>query len=493
MFTDDLAAAGGGYPNDDAKCMHSGQIEGACDNYDWGYLQGNGTWKLNSSRGFGYRNCTDFAAFKAGVSWSSFGFPAGKGSAKDWKDYATRAGFVVNDTAAVGDIAWWPANSSGFGLFGHVAIVTMVNTDSSVDIEEYNGNGMGLYGTRTNMHATKYLHKQPAGGTVAAVIAVKRTSDPAGVRQVYAATSTAVTEGWWIPGGSGVHTAEIIHIAQGDISGFDKINLPDGTQAVYTAVSDGVWETWWRPGAGGSNKIVEGLAGTRGVIATQTVEAGQLVHHLYILAADGPYEAWWVDGGDGVHVGRLAQISGGTTFTFATAPDGTNQLYVATPTWVYEMSWVPHGTISTRTIINITQADIRLVYKGSNLPDGGQLLYTLTSNASWQTYWNGPSVPSHGTITSGHNDLRYMKKTVTGDSHQLYVTSGADVREYWWTPTSSGNGTLITISQNNIAAFDKVNDGAVQQLYTAAGNTIWETWWGGGTSPTSTVLYQVAR
>src|SRR5438105_2352534 len=54
------------------------------------------------------------------------------------------------------------------------------------------------------------------------IIQVKRTADPNGVRQVYAATNTAVTEGWWIPGGDGVHLHEVINISQHDIVGFDK-------------------------------------------------------------------------------------------------------------------------------------------------------------------------------------------------------------------------------------------------------------------------------
>src|SRR5262249_47145833 len=106
------------------------------------------------------------------------------------------------------------------------------------------------------------------------VTQVKRTLAPDGTtHEVYAATNSTVTEGWWHPGGDGVHTDEIIHISQNNIVGFDKVNEPDGvTQSLYTAVPDGVWETWWRPGAGvHHNKIVTGLTGVRKVIAAPTM------------------------------------------------------------------------------------------------------------------------------------------------------------------------------------------------------------------------------
>ena len=98
---------GGGYPNDDAICKWTGQHNGSCTDYDWGYRNANGTWSLMSSRGFAYRNCTDFVAWFEGITWSSFKFPSGLGNAADWKNYAGNAGFQVTQTPSVGDIAYW--------------------------------------------------------------------------------------------------------------------------------------------------------------------------------------------------------------------------------------------------------------------------------------------------------------------------------------------------------------------------------------------------
>ena len=147
---------GGGYPDDGARCKWTGRRGGSCYDYDWGYLHG-GSWQLISPRGFAYRNCTDFAAWYMGLSWSSFHFPAGKGNAADWKAYAGNAGLQVTSHPSVGDIAWWGSEkASGYG---HVAIVTAVQAGDEVTVAQYNGLGRGDYSLRPNVRADAYLHK----------------------------------------------------------------------------------------------------------------------------------------------------------------------------------------------------------------------------------------------------------------------------------------------------------------------------------------------
>jgi hypothetical protein len=325
---------------------------------------------------------------------------------------------------------------------------------------------------------------------------VKRTLAPDGTsHEVYAATNSTVTEGWWQPGGDGVHTDEIINIAQDNIVGFDKVNQPDGvTQSLYTAVPDGVWETYWRPGVSPqSAKIVTGLTGVRQIIVANAYEGSQFVHRLYLLAQDGPYEVWWKDGGDGVHVDRLNNITGGVAMTAGIGPDGAYEVFVATPTWVYQLWWFPGGTVNYRSVINITQGDIRSLSMGANL-NGGQLLYTGTSTSAWQSWWLGDNgAISNGTIATGQTNAIQVEKDVYNGVHELYLATGDHVQEYWWNDTSSGGGELIRITQNNITSFDKSDDGAYQQIYTASGNLVYETYWAAGVGPTSNVLFSVTR
>jgi hypothetical protein len=368
--------------------------------------------------------------------------------------------------------------------------------------DQLNGTGPGS--------STNYLSLPPTSAAPATyttdpqpetprVRQVKRTTDHVGTYQVYASTLSTVTEAWWHPG-EVVQTKEIIHISQGNIRGFDKVNEPDGTtQSLYTAVPDGVWETWWRPGDGPhSTKIVTGLTGVRQIIANPVTDGGQYTHRLYVLASDGPYEVWWREGGDGIHVNRLDIVNDPVTMTKSRGPDGTDQLYVATPTWVYELWWRPNTAVNHSSVINITQGDIRSLDKGANLPDGGQLLYTGTSTTAWQTYWNSANGTgiSHGTITVGQTNAGQVKKTVYNGDHQLYQTNGCRVQENWWNGPNSGSSTLINISQCNIRSFDKSADGPDQQLYTASGDLVYETWWRGGSNPSgpnTSVLFKVAR
>jgi surface antigen len=172
----DGGKGGGGYPDDAAVCAHTGRHDGYCADYDFGYRRANGTWALLSARGFAYRNCTDFAAWKAGVTWAAFKFPRGKGNASDWGDYAANAGLVLTQTPSVGDIAWWRKTASG-SSYGHVAIVTAV-TGATVTVEEYNGGGRGEYRLRPGVRADGYLHRPGAAAPTPVITPTPNTPAP---------------------------------------------------------------------------------------------------------------------------------------------------------------------------------------------------------------------------------------------------------------------------------------------------------------------------
>lgn len=150
--------AAGAYPDDAALCKWTGQRGGKCKNYDWGYRSGN-AWSVNSSRGFAYRNCTDFVSWYLGIPRTAFRFP-GAGHAANWKDAAGNAGLEVRSSPSVGDIAWWGASRGGG--YGHVAVVTAVESSGAVTIAEYNGDGLGTYRVRPNVRAEAYLHRPSA-------------------------------------------------------------------------------------------------------------------------------------------------------------------------------------------------------------------------------------------------------------------------------------------------------------------------------------------
>lgn len=70
------------------------------------------------------------------------------GNAGYWGSVAQSRGVAVNNTPTVGSIAWW-TNGGNNGTFtvGHVAVVTAVHGDGSVDLAQYNLREDGLYST----------------------------------------------------------------------------------------------------------------------------------------------------------------------------------------------------------------------------------------------------------------------------------------------------------------------------------------------------------
>lgn len=126
---------GGGYPWGNAYCVHTGQVGGACYNYDW-YFNG-GPWDV---WGYGYRNCTSWVAYKlASDSKSGFSY---LGNAAQWPANAAARGFGVSygSGARAGDAA---VNPNGF--YGHVMYVEAVLSDGRVVVSDYNRLGDGYY------------------------------------------------------------------------------------------------------------------------------------------------------------------------------------------------------------------------------------------------------------------------------------------------------------------------------------------------------------
>lgn len=98
-----------------------------------------------SPLGYGFRECVDFAAWRlnvqSGVTQPPFKF-GGYGNAISWRQNAISGGFAVDKKPAVGSVAWWGNGVSAVttaGSYGHVAIVSQVNADGSIVVEQYNG------------------------------------------------------------------------------------------------------------------------------------------------------------------------------------------------------------------------------------------------------------------------------------------------------------------------------------------------------------------
>ncbi len=135
--------------------------------YDWwkdedGNKAYSGSGELLSSRGYGYRNCTDGAAYWA-MKYTGVNV-AGWGNAKDWDTKSATKNYLVysGDTKNIepGDIA-----QTDDGTYGHVGFVTSVtkNADGTVvsfATAELNKGGTGEY---TSPDSNVYKTRNAAG------------------------------------------------------------------------------------------------------------------------------------------------------------------------------------------------------------------------------------------------------------------------------------------------------------------------------------------
>lgn len=109
-----------------------------------GFLFGNGP--VYGYNGYDYGYCTWYVATQLPV-------PANWGNANTWAYYAALSGWRVSGVPTVGAIAQTSAGSEG-----HVAIVTAVNPDGSIQIRDMNGlAGWGRVGYGT-VPASKFQH-----------------------------------------------------------------------------------------------------------------------------------------------------------------------------------------------------------------------------------------------------------------------------------------------------------------------------------------------
>ena len=129
---------GGGYKYGDAVCLWPGSADPPCRQYDWGYPGAASPRNLYDEWGYGYRNCTSWAAFRvAQVKGYTPAGLSGLGNAKDWP-YNTSASVNRNPSGGV-------VVAISQGTYGHVRFVEDVNGDGSIEVSDYNLGGDGVY------------------------------------------------------------------------------------------------------------------------------------------------------------------------------------------------------------------------------------------------------------------------------------------------------------------------------------------------------------
>jgi surface antigen len=139
----------GGYPDATLPCEHAPfSMIGYCTTvsgpYDWGPVPDTTPgWTVattHSPRGYNYRNCTDWVAWRLGRLGVPDALVRGLGNGGQWAANATgRAGLTVTSTPQRGDAAVQVGNP------GHVAFVEAVFADGAIRVSEYNRSSDGAY------------------------------------------------------------------------------------------------------------------------------------------------------------------------------------------------------------------------------------------------------------------------------------------------------------------------------------------------------------
>lgn len=480
----------GGYPDADATDCSKKFGE-----YSW--CKGDPANWL-SSRRYGYRNCTDWAAFRA-PQLVDQGVPGNLGNAKDWNDNAPK-GWSIDGTPEPGDIA-----QSEAGTFGHVGVVEGVDKDgqgriTAIQVSQYNVGAAGEYskqtytpddngvfwrdvaktkkwdnfldlnGTGNGLHGES-LTSPGTNNTVLRV--VKRTQDD-GTNLVYWTKAGSVFESWWRPGGDGMHHHDLIDITQQDIKDIDMQLNTDNEHLLYTATAQNIWETWWYPGQGTHTaEIIPNAGNVRRIQKTVGPDGSE---QLYVMTDQGVDEYWWRPGGD-IHRSRIYTLANPVAMDKEVEPDGTQELYVADQGYVYENWWRDDGEIHRGTVMHIAQNDITsLSFSEDN--DGKHRIYAGRQRGGvWEAAW----YPGQGVQTwqvTGDNGVQVIQKWMNGDTHNLYVATIGGVYEYWWqSGTTVVHGGVVT-SQSDVHDFVRsTNADGAQVVYTAANTRVYESWW----------------
>ena len=200
------AANDGGYPYADMPCEHPPYaVTGLCHNYDWGPVRdGSEASTLSPEYHYGYRNCTDYVAWRLHVVE---GVPTavvtGLGNGGNWAANAPSHGLSVNSTPAVGAAAVVPSKSQTDP--GHVAYVEAVYPDGRIKVAEYNHRLDGTFDEDTTTPSargfTKFVHfEKYIGGPYAGTI-VQWKEDPKAQKTAWLVVP-GPDGGWrrhWIP------------------------------------------------------------------------------------------------------------------------------------------------------------------------------------------------------------------------------------------------------------------------------------------------------
>ena len=297
------------------------------------------------------RECTSFVAWRLnntnGVAFNDFYGGPQWGNASNWGVAARSVGIAVDNTPAVGSVAWNATNGGADGSEGHVAWVANVEANGTVDIEEYNANIVGGYDIRYGLSTASFsgfIH-------VRDLVATDPSGNPSGNLELAARTSGGVeVVGWAADPNAGNNPVSVQMLVDGtptgpigaaalprsDVGphGFDfKVGL-DGSPHRICVVA-------YNAGVGTGNTVLPGCRDVPGAPTTSpppTVTVGTLGAPVVGMAATPDGGGYWLADaaggvsphGDAVSFGLMAgQALNSPIAHIVATPDGKGYWLVA--------------------------------------------------------------------------------------------------------------------------------------------------------------------
>jgi surface antigen len=449
----------GGYPDAEAPCVANNnnikQGTGTwCAGYQWGYYIYNGQGQItgntqDSSRGFGYRNCTDWAAWRV-KQLTTVQVPYGPalGHAQNWDENAAELDYNVDTTPEVGDVAVWeiPPGQS----YGHVAVVESVNSDGTVNVSEYNKGTDGIYGTRPSVSAPHYIDfngvgtgatGDSAGGTGGGSTTLSKPASVVfnGALNVFIRGNDGqIYQQYW----NGTNWTGYASIGGGIASDPDVI-VHNGALSVFARGNDGQIYNKYNNGSGWTGWASMGNTTMKGI--PRVIQYGSEID-LFALGTDGhPYKntwqstsGWggWSSMGDYMDSSPKPIVNGSSLSVIMRGTN--NQTYVNT--W-NGSSWSGFGSLGGTT---------------SGNPDAilyGGFINVLTNTPSKHIYtntWNGTSWggwADHGGNLEGDvevmqygNDMQFFAR---GTNQHIYHRYWSSSSQTWGGWSDIGGGSLV--------------------------------------------------
>lgn len=470
----EAVASTGGYPDADATdCSATFGVYSWCKESPPDWL---------SPRGYGYRNCTDWVAWRI-KELTGVTVPTNLGHGTTWDDNAPNS-YIVDNTPEPGDIAQW---DNGAGGLGHVAVVETVNANGSVNVSQYNRAGDGNFSTENNRVADHYIDVNGEGvGTEETVsldpAVVSRT--PSSMDAFYRDSDGSLVDKWW-DATVGWQTTDVP-----DTSG-DKAmagnpdavsRTPTSMDVFYRDVNNRLINAWWDASTGWHTQAVSGggnMAGDPDVISRS--QNGMDV--LYRNTAGQLVDAWWTPTtGWQNQVIYGTPVMGGDPDVVSRTPTSMDVLYRGNDGRLYDTWWDASAGWHTNQPLpgtsgaNAVVGDPSVV---SRTPNSMDVLYRTPSGQLVDEWWDS-SVGWQNQVIYGTPVLGGDPEVVsrgTGSMDVLYKTNGEDLYNSRWSSTSGWSHTKAGDDIDSDPAVVSRSSNSLDVLIRDNDNLPADVWW----------------